>query len=155
MGKDAIKNEIEIELKNLDRLVREMEALRGRFTNEPDFIQTRAAGSILHDFYCGVEKLFERIAVNIDSELPKGEDWHMELLLQMARSLEGIREAVIDQNLLVKLKEYLRFRHLFRNIYGFELKWNRFEKLSLSLSGILSGLKDNFNALKEALDKRA
>lgn len=28
MGKDAIKNEIEIELKNLDRLVREMEALK-------------------------------------------------------------------------------------------------------------------------------
>ena len=127
-----------------------MEALTGRFTNEPDFIQTRAAGSILHDFYCGVEKLFERIAFNLDGELPKGEDWHMELLLQMARSLEGIREPVISRELLSKLKEFLRFRHLFRHIYGFELKWSRFEKLALSLSSVLSELKDNLEALKEA-----
>ena len=102
MDKSDIKKEVEIELDNLDRLVKEMEDLTRRFTNEPDFIQARAAGSIIHDFYCGVEKLFERVAVNIDGELPKGEDWHTELLSQMARPLVGIREAVINQDLLGK-----------------------------------------------------
>jgi len=100
MDKSDIKKEVDIELENLDRLVKEMEDLTRRFTNEPDFIQARAAGSIIHDFYCGVEKLFERVAVNIDGELPKGEDWHTELLSQMARPLVGIREAVINQDLL-------------------------------------------------------
>lgn len=147
MDKDALKKEIAIELENLERLVRETEDLTGRFLNEPDFIQTRAAGSILHDFYTGVENLFEKIAVNMDRELPEGEDWHKELLAQMGRSFEGIRGAVIDEDLSEKLKEYLRFRHLFRNIYGFELKWNRFEQLSRSLSGILSKLKANLDAL--------
>jgi len=80
MDKSDIKKEVEIELENPDRLVKEMEDLTRRFTNEPDFIQARAAGSIIHDFYCGVEKLFERVAVNIDGKLPKGEDWHTELL---------------------------------------------------------------------------
>lgn len=154
MDKSDIKKEVEIELENPDRLVKEMEDLTRRFTNEPDFIQARAAGSIIHDFYCGVEKLFERVAVNIDGELPKGEDWHTELLSQMARPLVGIREAVINQDLLGKLREYLRFRHLFRHIYGFELKWQRFKTLSLSLSDILSELKDSFDVLKETLDKR-
>ena len=154
MDKSDIKKEVEIELENLDRLVKEMEDLTRRFTNEPDFIQARAAGSIIHDFYCGVEKLFERVAVNIDGELPKGEEWHTELLSQMARPLVGIREAVINQDLLGKLREYLRFRHLFRHIYDFELKWQRFKTLSLSLSDILSELKDSFDVLKEALDKK-
>jgi len=72
----------------------------------------------------------------------------------MARPLGGIREAVINQDLLGKLREYLRFRHLFRHIYGFELKWQRFKTLSLSLSDILSELKDSFHVLKETLDKR-
>lgn len=152
MDKGDIKKEIAIELENLERLVNEMEELTGRFSNEPDFIQTRAAGSILHDFYSGVENLFEKIAVNIDGELPEGDDWHKELLSQMGRSFEGIRGAVINEDLLGKLKEFLRFRHLFRNIYGFELKWNRFEKLSRSLSGILIELKANLDALKDTLN---
>lgn len=153
MDKSDIKKEVEIELENPDRLVKEMEDLTRRFTNEPDFIQARAAGSIIHDFYCGVEKLFERVAVNIDGKLPKGEDWHTELLSQMARPLVGIREAVINQDLLGKLREYLRFRHLFRHIYGFELKWERFKDLSLSLFTILGEFKDKLEGLKDTLNK--
>lgn len=61
MDKGALKKEIEIELGNLERLAWEMEELTNRFVNIPDFIETRAPGSILHDFYCGVEKIFERI----------------------------------------------------------------------------------------------
>ena len=151
MDKEALKKEIEIELRNLERLAKEMEEITDRFADKPDFIETRAAGSILHDFYCGVEKIFERISVHIDGGLPKGEDWHTELLLQMARSTEGIRDAVISTDLLEKFKEYLRFRHLFRHIYGFELKWERFKDLSLSLPTILSEFKDNLERFLRTL----
>ena len=153
MDKQALKKEIEIELRNLERLVKEMREVTNRFADKPDFIETRAAGSILHDFYSGVEKIFERISVHIDGGLPKGEDWHTELLLQMARSVEGIRDAVISTDLLEKFKEYLRFRHLFRHIYGFELKWERFKDLSLSLSTVLSEFKDKLERFKDTLDK--
>jgi hypothetical protein len=155
MDKDALGKEIEIELKNLNRLTGEMEDLVAGFSEEPDVVQTRAAGSILHDFYSGVEKLFERIAIHIDGELPKGEDWHAELLSRMGRFSDKISgETVIDQELLAKLKEYLRFRHLFRNIYGFQLKWKRFEGLSLSLSDILGKLKVSVDAFVEKLDEK-
>lgn len=141
MDKENLKNEIEIELTNLERLANEMKRLIDKLTAEPDFIETRAAGSIIHDFYCGVEKIFERIAMDINGELPKGEDWHTELLLQMTHPIEGFRKAVISQELFAKLKEYLRFRHLFRNIYGFELKWELFKDLTLSLDELLNGLR--------------
>lgn len=155
MDKNALGKEIEIELKNLNRLTGEMENLVAGFSEEPDVVRTRAAGSILHDFYSGVEKLFERIAIHIDGELPKGEDWHAELLSRMGRSSDKISgETVIDQELLAKLKEYLRFRHLFRNIYGFQLKWERFEGLSLSLSDILGKLKVSIDAFVEKLDEK-
>ena len=151
MDKEILKEEIEIELKNLERLAREMQELTNKFVNKPDFIETRAGGSILHDFYCGVEKIFERIAVHIDGKLPKGEDWHTDLLLQIAHPIKGVRGAVVGTDLLEKFKEYLRFRHLFRHIYGFELRWERFKDLSLSLFTILSEFKDNLKELMDCL----
>ncbi len=153
MDKENLKKQIEIEIENLERLVKEMVEITDKIAGEPDFIETRAAGSILHDFYCGVEKIFERITISINNELPKGEDWHKELLLQMACPIEGISRAVISQELLEKLKEYLRFRHLFRNIYGFELKWERFKNLSLSLPIILGELKGDLERFIDTLNK--
>ena len=46
---EKLKKDINIELDNLRRLIIEMRALRERISEEPDFVVTRAAGSILHD----------------------------------------------------------------------------------------------------------
>ena len=124
MAKEELKEEIKIEIDNLERLNREMKQLLTKIEDKPSFIKVRAAGSILHDFYCGVERILERIALSVDKNLPKGENWHIELLLQMAKPLAEKRDMIITKALLQNLKEYLRFRHLFRHIYGFELKWD-------------------------------
>jgi hypothetical protein len=92
-------------------------------------LETRADGSVLHDFYSVIEKIFKRIAARIDRDVPSGEDWHTDLLIRMAIFLDSIRPNVISENLKEQLAEYLRFRHLFRNIYGFELKWEKCKTL--------------------------
>jgi len=43
----------------------------------------------------------------------------------MTLGIEDIRPPVISKKLAAELDEYLAFRHLFRNIYGFELESNR------------------------------
>ena len=94
MDKEALKKEIEIEIENIERLVKEMDEITNRFTDMPNFIETRAAGSILHDFYCGVEKIFERIAIQINGGLPKSEElpwprgWGINLVLDIVMSLK-------------------------------------------------------------------
>ncbi len=103
-------------------------------------------------FYCGVEKIFRRIAIYKNKKLPAAKSWDKELLLQIASPIKGRPGTVINQKLLKELKEYLRFRHLFRNIYGFELKWERFKGLCLSLPAVLSKLKNNLNKFLEELD---
>jgi hypothetical protein len=68
----------------------------------------------------------------------------------MGEPIDGIRGSVIPNSLLQKLKEYLRFRHLFRNIYGFDLKWKSFERLCLEMQEVFEKLKESlFNFLKE------
>ncbi len=92
-------------------------------------------------FYCGIEKALQRIAVSIDKKNPTGLNWHSELLIQMEKPIEGVRDGVISEELHKKLKEYLRFRHLFRHIYGFELKWERLEPLCLEMSSTFNELQ--------------
>jgi len=149
MDKKEFIDEINEEIKNLERLEKEMKSLLSDIGEEPDFKEIRASASILHDFYSGIEKIFERIALVVDNDLPQGENWHIELLFQMTKSYAGIRPSVISENLFDKLKEYLKFRHLFRHIYGFELDWERFKSLVLSMSDILKEFKGH---IKEFMD---
>lgn len=146
MDKKELTDDIKIELENLERLNIEMKNLLVKIGEEPTFIEVRAAASILHDFYSGIEKIFERIALSIDKHIPESENWHIELLSQMAKPFMSTREPVISENLFEKLQEYLKFRHLFRHIYGFELKWERFKSLCIRMPGLLEELKFNLKS---------
>jgi len=50
----------------------------------------------LHGFYSGLERLFEIISANVDGIRPAGENWHQELLNQMAREIPEVRPALIS-----------------------------------------------------------
>jgi len=113
----------------------------------------RVIGSILHDFYTGVERIFMRIAEELGEGLPRGEHWYRELLEDMVLELEGIRPAVISKELKRQLDEYLRFRHLFRGIYGFELEIGRLEPLVEGLQKVYSRFKAEINRFCKFLDQ--
>jgi hypothetical protein len=57
----------------------------------------------LHGFYSGIERIFERLAETLDGSLPKGENWHQALLVQMSKEVTRIRPAVISQQTLKRL----------------------------------------------------
>jgi DNA-directed RNA polymerase sigma subunit (sigma70/sigma32) len=119
MNKEELIEDIKNEIENLERVNEEMKSLLSKTSKEPTFVEVRAAASIMHDFYSGVEKIFERIAISVDKDLPKGDRWHIELLSQMVKPSSHRKIAVISKNLFEKLKKYLDFRHLFRHIYEF------------------------------------
>ena len=48
-----------------------------------DTYSLRARGSILHDFSSGVERIFVRIAGELNGGVPQAERWHQELLGDM------------------------------------------------------------------------
>ncbi|MHA1522648.1 MAG: hypothetical protein ACTSRK_20975 [Promethearchaeota archaeon] len=73
---------------------------------------------MLHDFYNAIERIFRRIAQSIDKDVPIGENWPKQLLDRMVIDIPAIRISVISKKLRDELHEYLRFRHIFRNIYA-------------------------------------
>ena len=121
----AIISGVEKELENLVELQREMQ----RVKLEKEIVFQRSKGSILHDFYNCCERVFKKIAIEINSGYEESEKWHKNLLYQMTTPIEGVRPRVISDELAADLDEFLAFRHLFRNIYGFELKGSRIDYL--------------------------
>lgn len=150
---------IQQEISSLDELCSQIDLLIDKAEQadeESKIFYKRATGSILHDFYTGIEKIFREIAIKIDESLPKGENWHIELLKSMATPNEK-RDAVISQELMEKLKQYLGFRHLFRNIYGMELEWDKLKILLIKIrEDIWKRFKIETNSfikwLKETID---
>jgi len=92
-----------------------------------------------------VENIFKRVAVELDSEPVRGDAWHRELLLRM-KAPTARRPALLAEELHDTLLEYLRFRHVFRNAYSFDLDWRKMSPLVLRL-------EETFQKLENALDE--
>lgn len=129
--------EIESELASLARLEQELAA-----APEPaDSYSLRARGSILHDFYTGVERIFTRIASELNGGVPQSPQWHQELIRNMALAIPEVRPAVIDADLAGNLSEHLRFRHVFRNVYGSVLEPARMQSLEEQMPATLAAFR--------------
>lgn len=142
----VLRSEIRRELENVRRLATEAEEWQDKLGDWPDVIRVRTAGGILHDFYTGTERIFRLIALRVDEDLPDAPDWHIQLLQRMATAIEGIRPAVLQLETVRQLDEYLRFRHLFRNIYGFDLEWERCQELLVELPRTFTRLERDVEA---------
>ena len=78
----------------------------------------------LYDFYKQLENIFERIAREIDQAVPKGTEWHKDLLQQMAEP-GTTRSPILSQKTCAELQELLGFRHVFLYIYGPKLDYKK------------------------------
>ena len=124
-----LKADIDREMAQIERLLDESRSDLSAVGGVPSRLEVRGVASVLHDFYSGIERLFERIAVELDGELPRGGDWHSQLLNRMEEDVEGVRPRVLTSGLAERLRPFLRFRHLFRDIYGGQLRWERSTEL--------------------------
>jgi len=110
------------EMQDLERIVQRASQSWSHVTETPGeqaYLDSVALN--LHSFYSGLERLFELIIRHVDRNLPTGEVWHRDLLLEMANDLTEIRPAVISQASVLMLDEFRRFRHLVRHVYAMNL----------------------------------
>ena len=134
--------EIEAELDSLDAVARELAAA----PNLDDSFSCRARGSMLHDFYNGIERIFVRIAQELNGGVPSAQHWHRELVNNMALAIPEVRPPLIDKPLAATLQEYLRFRHVFRNVYGTVLEADRMRSLEDRLPATLAAFRKQMSA---------
>ncbi|MBN1992680.1 MAG: antitoxin [Anaerolineae bacterium] len=106
----------------------------------------------LHNFYAELEKLFDLIARHVDQNLPNSENWHRDLLQQVAEDLPSLRPAVISQESANIVDEFRRFRYLVRNVYTTELVPEKMAGLMEFLPELWPGLSAELLAFADYLD---
>ncbi len=139
---------IRAEMADIEKAVARVErAMQGSRTNtEQQDIFLDSVALNLHDFYSGIERVFQRIAQVADRSVPTGDDWHSELLRQMATDVPGIRPAVLNHETVTAMLEYMRFRHVVRNIYSFHFDPQR-------LSTLVDRLRPTLELARSDLEK--
>lgn len=120
--------------------------------NEDDSLYLDSVALNLHNFYNGLERIFERVAENIDEIKPEGLNWHQEILKQMAMEIPKVRPAVISQDLKEELDKYRAFRHIVRNIYAHNFRIVKIKDLMQNIDKVLSELEKELRIFYEFLE---
>lgn len=116
-----VKTEILSELDQISKLSREYKAFLNKYSANMDKYLIRVKASFMTDFYSGVEKILRLIAEDLNGGVPRGEAWYKKLLYTMQLEINGVRPSVISDELYQDLIQFLGFRHVIRQAYGFEL----------------------------------
>jgi hypothetical protein len=128
-----------------------MEEILTESEQPPNRVELRAMASLSHEFYTGIERIFERIAVSLGEGLPRGAFWNVHLLTQMVTEQAGARPAVIDEPLHAYLQEYLKFRHFFRHAYGYTLEWSKLRWKAEHMGKTLETLREQLRTFFDNL----
>jgi len=138
-----ISAEIRQELGKLDELFREWESHRTGEWADTFFLRGKA--SIFHDFYCGVENIFKRIASELNGGIPSSPAWHKTLLQNMCLEIPQVRPPVVSEESCKRLSTFLDFRHKFRNIYGIDLQFDKLDEIDKLYPEAHAGFKSDIN----------
>ncbi len=113
----------------------------------------RIVGSMLHDFYTFVENIAKTVAARVDGGIPGGDDWHRELLEQMSLPIPGLRPPLLSGDTVELLNKFRAFRHVFRNIYGFQLDAGRTLELLRDLNRTVVALNTDLDRFLSEIDR--
>ncbi len=150
---EALKQQIGDELRQMERVLANAQGVVSRMPEATDQDLVVAAGKYLDSLYNGMERIFERICVWLEGQVPSGADWHRQLWRHMQAKVEDIRPSLLDEILAEQIEEYLRFRHRFRHSYGPELIWEKMEPLIEEAPSVLEKLKEAISQFLAALAK--
>jgi hypothetical protein len=126
MTSEELREEIAVELENIETVLRELTALqedvKGRDTTTRE---KTAASAFLAQFYGGIENILKRISRFHNLPLPSGEMWHVDLFKRFCEPSFLPLPVLLDRALSSDLAPYRKFRHVVHHGYGFQLDWER------------------------------
>lgn len=146
MTSAELREEIAIELENIETVLRELSQLRHNVRGrEASLLEKTAASAFLAQFYNGLENILKRISRYCNMPLPTGEIWHVELFRRFCTPPAPPLPALIDPSLAAALAPYRKFRHVVHHGYGFQLDWER-------MADGIDQVNDVYRRLKICLD---
>lgn len=139
-----LRDKIEAEYENIDKLIAELP--KKSKLSLLQFLELAGVATLLHNFYNGIENILKLSLKENNIPLPEGRLWHKELL-QLARDTE-----IISKSTLIKLGQYLAFRHFFSHAYALDLYADKLEPLVENIKEVYSDFKRDISSFLKKLN---
>ena len=105
---------------------------------------------LMVDYYTCAETLFLRVSQFFENDLDANR-WHADLLDKMTLRIEGVRDAVVDEQTARWLGELLKFRHFRRYYFELEYDWDKLDYLQKVFGKIHERLRADLVSFKTFL----
>lgn len=150
-----LAQEIKMEIEQIENSISRSSLGWQRYLESSDQLYLDSVALGLHNFYSGLERLFEKVAKVVDGSLPSGANWHQLLLEQMSLENSERRPALISVESRKALEEYRGLRHVVRNVYAFQLEPDKLRLLVEAAPLVLSRIKAECFAFASFLEHQA
>lgn len=123
---EAITVDVENEIRRIgieiEAVGRKIKRLESENDSENRDSHLTAIAAILQSIYNGYERVLEILIKAIDGDLPTARDYHIALLRRAVSPIADIRPSILNQKTFEILDDIRKYRHVFRNIYHYQLK---------------------------------
>jgi hypothetical protein len=150
-----LAQEIKTEIVQIENSIQRSSLGWQHYLDSSDQLYLDSVALGLHNFYSGLERLFEKVAKVVDGTLPSGANWHQLLLEQMSLESPQLRPALISVESRRALEEYRGLRHVVRNVYAFQLDPDKLRYLVEAAPLVFSQIKTECLAFAAFVEHKA
>lgn len=122
---------------------------------DPEVAIVHGTAGLIHDFYTGIEKALCAVTPALNGMELGRDSWHRDLLRAATFELVGIRPPLLTEATAERLSEFLAFRHLYRHLYAFSLRWERVRQLASTVDSLWPAVRADLERFLEIIDTTA
>ncbi len=132
-----LSEKVHVEYEQIENLLNEMPAPEK--LPYLSFLELAGVATLLHNFYNGVENILKQCLYAENIPVPSGSSSHKDLLVT------SVENQILSQETILRLGEYLAFRHFFVHAYALDLYADKMESL-------VENIKPVFRVFQQEID---
>ena len=113
-----------------------------------DFEVISTAAMTMHSFYNGIDSIGVLILKIFGDNTDKDKKWH-KYMVEALFGANSLNRNILRKELFIQVVTFMSFRHVARNTYATELKWEKMKILVYNLEETWTMIKSDFEKIIE------
>ena len=136
---EELKNYLDQEFGNIDKVVNELFSLYKPEKSEYTLAEKAAVAAFIVNIYSGIEKILKEMLLFDKLDVHDSPEWHEKVLKKSSEI------GILPPELFKILSSYLAFRNYYIYTYIFNIKWENITALADTVNDVVGKLKTEIN----------